>query len=111
MDANDNGKFHFTMVNSGLKGLRVTCVFLGNLHLNVTVPEYNKETESLLEPYVFEWLRDCKGSISAEHGVGFHKRNYLHYSRSRAAVDMMKRLKHLLDPRRILNPYKTLPDN
>ena len=51
----------------------------------------------------------CKGSISAEHGLGFKKANYIHHSKSLAAVDNMKNIKQLFDPNAILNPYKLLP--
>lgn len=80
----------------------------GNLHLNVAVREYNKDVEKLLEPFVYEWVSSKKGSISAEHGVGFQKKNYLHYSKSQNELAVMKQLKQLFDPNAILNPYKYL---
>ena len=40
----------------------------GNLHLNVSVPEYNKEILGCIEPFVYEYTAQHKGSISAEHG-------------------------------------------
>lgn len=81
----------------------------GNLHLNIVVPSQNEEVRKLLEPYVYEWTAKRKGSISAEHGLGFNKKNYIHYSKSKAAVDLMRRMKKLMDPQGILNPYKTIP--
>ena len=81
----------------------------GNLHFNVTSPEYSAEIASLLEPYMWEWIARYKGSISAEHGLGFMKANHIHYSKSKSAVDLMTQIKHLMDPNAILNPYKTLP--
>lgn len=50
-----------------------------------------------------------RGSISAEHGLGFKKAGYICYSKSREAVKVMQGVKALLDPQGILNPYKTLP--
>ena len=52
-----------------------------------------------------------RGSISAEHGLGFKKANYIHYSKSNEAVHLMQGIKSLLDPQGILNPYKTLPSS
>lgn len=64
-----------------------------------------------IEPALYEWTSKVNGSISAEHGVGFKKRNYIHYSKSPGAVTLMKQVKKLLDPNGILNPYKVLPDD
>ncbi|VVC92863.1 unnamed protein product [Leptidea sinapis] len=82
----------------------------GNIHINVTVPEYSKEVCDMLEPYIFEQVAKLKGSISAEHGVGFRKPQFIHYSKDESALRLMKDLKHLMDPNGILNPYKVLPD-
>jgi len=50
-----------------------------------------------------------KGSISAEHGLGFAKNKYLGYSKSRDEIKVMRRIKTLFDPSGIMNPYKYLP--
>lgn len=78
----------------------------GNLHLNVAVRRYDKEVEELLEPYVYQWVHDVEGSISAEHGVGFQKRKYIGYSKDQTSIEIMKQLKNHFDPNNILNPYK-----
>lgn len=62
-----------------------------------------------LEPFVFEWVVSRGGSISAEHGVGQHKREYLPLQRPEAVLDVMRSVKDLLDPRGIMNPFKVLP--
>ncbi|MEQ2196732.1 D-2-hydroxyglutarate dehydrogenase, mitochondrial [Xenoophorus captivus] len=64
-----------------------------------------------IEPFVYEWTARFNGSISAEHGLGLKKRNYIYYSKSGPAVALMGNIKTLLDPKGILNPYKTLPDD
>lgn len=81
----------------------------GNLHLNLTSEKYDDELFNLLEPYVFEWTKENMGSVSAEHGLGLKKRDYIYYSKPRELVDVMKNMKLMLDPKMILNPYKTLP--
>lgn len=78
----------------------------GNLHLNVCVREYNKEIEKILEPFVYEWIQEKKGSISAEHGLGFQKKNYIGYSKSDIEIRMIKDIKNHYDPNGIMNPYK-----
>lgn len=78
----------------------------GNLHLNVAVRRYSKEVEKVLEPFVYEWVSENKGSISAEHGLGFQKKNYIGYSKSKEEIELIKQLKETYDPNFILNPYK-----
>lgn len=78
----------------------------GNLHLNVCVREYNKDIESVLEPFVYEWIQLKKGSISAEHGLGFQKKNYIGYSKSDIEIKLIKDIKNHYDPNGIMNPYK-----
>ncbi|XP_075425609.1 D-2-hydroxyglutarate dehydrogenase, mitochondrial isoform X2 [Ascaphus truei] len=81
----------------------------GNLHLNVTADSHSDTLLAVLEPFVYDWTARHCGSISAEHGLGFKKRDHIHYSKSSAAVQLMQRLKHMLDPKGIMNPYKTIP--
>jgi len=83
----------------------------GNLHLNITVEKNTPEVTALIEPFVYEWTSANGGSVSAEHGLGFKKRQYIEYTKKREAVLWMKKIKHLFDPKNILNPYKTMPDN
>lgn len=81
----------------------------GNVHLNITVHEFTQDVYKLIEPYIFEHTSRLKGSVSAEHGIGFKKPKFLGYSKSKEAIEMMKRVKYLIDPNGILNPYKVLP--
>ncbi|KAK5646932.1 hypothetical protein RI129_005396 [Pyrocoelia pectoralis] len=81
----------------------------GNIHLNISVPEFSPDILKKVEPYVYELTSTYKGSISAEHGVGFRKPPYIHYSKSENAISLMKDLKKMMDPNGILNPYKVLP--
>ncbi|XP_047577623.1 D-2-hydroxyglutarate dehydrogenase, mitochondrial isoform X4 [Lutra lutra] len=81
----------------------------GNLHLNVTSEAFSPSLLADLEPYVYEWTARQRGSVSAEHGLGFKKRGVLSYSKPPEALRLMQQLKALLDPKGILNPYKTLP--
>jgi FAD/FMN-containing dehydrogenase len=55
---------------------------------------------------VFEIVQRHEGSVSAEHGVGLLKKDYLHYSRSQAEIAIMKQIKQVFDPRGIMNPGK-----
>eukprot|EP00057_Strongylocentrotus_purpuratus_P002511 XP_003724670.1 PREDICTED: D-2-hydroxyglutarate dehydrogenase, mitochondrial [Strongylocentrotus purpuratus] len=80
-----------------------------NLHLNIVTPEYDSKVHAILEPFVYEWTSERRGSVSAEHGLGFLKRNYIGLSKAAEAVHIMQGMKQFLDPKGILNPYKVLP--
>jgi len=86
----------------------------GNLHLNILKPENLSKDEffakcAIVNQWVFETVQKYNGSISAEHGVGMTKRDYLHYSRSQAEVAYMKAIKQVFDPNGIMNPGKIFP--
>lgn len=83
----------------------------GNLHLNVLKPpELGMEAFyrrcHAISPKLFELVRERGGSISAEHGVGLLKRDFLGYSRSDAEIDIMRAVKGVLDPNGVMNPGK-----
>ncbi|XP_064382406.1 D-2-hydroxyglutarate dehydrogenase, mitochondrial-like [Halichondria panicea] len=81
----------------------------GNLHFEIIADSHSTDLLNLIEPFVFDWTASHKGSISAEHGLGFKKAQYIYHSKSSVAVDFMKNIKKLFDSNNILNPYKTLP--
>ncbi len=80
----------------------------GNMHLNITAAEFNPKLLHTMEPKIFEFVSSVRGSISAEHGIGFLKPKFLHYSKSANEITLMKEIKSLLDPKGILNPLKVL---
>jgi len=81
----------------------------GNLHLNLVAQTYDKDFLHEIEPIIFQYTAEHGGSISAEHGVGFKKADHIHYSRTPEAIELMKKIKLMMDPKGILNPYKMLP--
>ncbi|KAK4585190.1 hypothetical protein RGQ29_022736 [Quercus rubra] len=81
----------------------------GNLHLNISTPQYDDAILAQIEPFVYEWTSKQRGSISAEHGLGLMKANKIFYSKSHETVQLMASIKKLMDPHGILNPYKVLP--
>ena len=85
----------------------------GNIHYNVTQPEGADKDEYLkrwddVNAVVFAVVKKYGGSISAEHGVGVVKRDVLPSVKDPVALDLMRGLKRLLDPKGILNPGKVL---
>jgi FAD/FMN-containing dehydrogenase len=77
-----------------------------NIHLCVGGGDV---TQHDLDSLVYDCVADFQGSISAEHGIGLLKREFLDRSRSAAEIATMRLLKRALDPRGILNPGKVLP--
>ena len=85
----------------------------GNIHYNVTQPAGADR-----EAYLARWheMNNCVhaivlkhgGSISAEHGIGRLKRDDLARVKDPVALDLMRALKHTLDPAGILNPGKVV---
>ena len=83
----------------------------GNLHLNILKPQNLSKDEffakcATVNKWVFETVEKYNGSISAEHGVGMTKRDYLTYSRSPVEIEYMKAVKAAFDPNGIMNPGK-----
>lgn len=76
-----------------------------NIHIAVKVAE-GKQPEAEINNLIYQLVRDWKGSISAEHGIGTLKRPYLGYSRTEEEIALMRTLKKALDPQGILNPGK-----
>lgn len=79
-----------------------------NFHIDVTKYTDFEPKERIIEDIVYDIIRSFKGSVSAEHGIGLHKKPWLHYSRSEAELQVLKTLKAALDPHNILNPGKVL---
>jgi len=76
-----------------------------NLHLAVNLEEKPLPIKAV-DTVVYDLVREFGGSISAEHGIGTLKRDFLDYSRSEEEIAVMKCIKAALDPVGILNPGK-----
>ncbi|CCK69474.1 D-lactate dehydrogenase KNAG_0C03700 [Huiozyma naganishii CBS 8797] len=51
----------------------------------------------------------AEGTCTGEHGVGIGKRTYLHDELGDTPIDLMRRIKIAIDPKRIMNPDKIFP--
>lgn len=80
-----------------------------NLHIGVHLAaQWGAFPEPEIDACVYELVRERGGSISAEHGIGTHKKPYLGYSRNEDEMALMRTIKKALDPKGILNPGKVL---
>ncbi|MBP0593714.1 FAD-binding oxidoreductase [Paraburkholderia sp. LEh10] len=81
---------------------------IGDSNLHVTVDGRSVPGVDHHDVYalVYAMLAPLRGSVSAEHGIGLLKREFLPVSRSDEELAAMKAIKHALDPNWILNPGK-----
>jgi FAD/FMN-containing dehydrogenase len=77
----------------------------GNIHICAPTGDGSIDAHALDE-LVYDCVAEYRGSISAEHGIGLLKREFLGRSRSSEAIATMRLLKEALDPNGILNPGK-----
>jgi FAD/FMN-containing dehydrogenase len=86
----------------------------GNLHYNVQAPTgidaaaFLSEREPEVNRIVFDSVTAFGGSISAEHGVGSLKVEHLAHYKSPVALELMRAIKHALDPQNLMNPGRVL---
>jgi D-lactate dehydrogenase (cytochrome) len=99
------------LVESSLTGTLVGHVGDGNFHMLYLVdpdrPEELAEARRLNERLVYRAL-EMGGTCSGEHGVGIGKMRYL-VTEHGEALDVMRAIKHALDPRNLMNPGKLIP--
>ena len=75
-----------------LKALYFGHVADGNLHVSVRMSGHSVP-ELEIERAVYELVSRRRGSISAEHGIGSLKRDFLHLSRSPEEIALMRTIK------------------
>ena len=77
----------------------------GNLHVSVRMTGHSVPALEI-EQAIYELVSQRRGSISAEHGIGSLKKDFLHLSRSPQEIALMRTIKRAMDPNGILNPGK-----
>ena len=98
-------------------GARVVCfghLGDGNLHYNLQAPEgesagsFLAQREEAINALVYDEVQRLGGSISAEHGIGQLKREELARRGSAVGLQMMRAIKHALDPAGLMNPGRVV---
>ena len=87
------------------------CVIFGhlgdnNLHVLLGNSDPENFAHDALEALLYDTVERYHGSVSAEHGIGLTKREQLPRSRSAQELQLMLKMKKMLDPGNILNPNK-----
>ncbi len=82
----------------------------GNLHVNIikghmSDAEWKVDLKKGIRK-IFELVRELKGTISGEHGIGLVQKEYLDIVFSKEELNLQKQIKKVFDPKGILNPGK-----
>jgi D-lactate dehydrogenase (cytochrome) len=85
----------------------------GNIHYNLTQPIGMPKEEFMsrsveINRIVHDLVIEMKGSISAEHGIGFFKREELTHYASPTKISLIRTIKQAIDPYNIMNPGKII---
>ncbi len=75
----------------------------GNIHLIVLKQHAEASLTNKINDIVYEPLKNIGGSVSAEHGIGTHKKHYLAWCRTPEEIALMQNIKRAMDPKGILN--------
>ena len=83
----------------------------GDIHVNIAIPGYDnpdllQRLNTAVFPFLMDWIKQSKGSVGAEHGIGVIGSKYLNYTKSDESINVMKMIKKGMDPNGIMNPYK-----
>jgi D-lactate dehydrogenase (cytochrome) len=85
----------------------------GNIHFNISQPlgadkaAYLAQWENM-NRVVHDIVAGMDGSFSAEHGIGMLKVDEMKHYKDPVELDLMRRLKHALDPQNLMNPGKVV---
>jgi glycolate oxidase len=86
----------------------------GNIHPRIMYNRSNaderRKVASVAEE-IFQLSCSLGGTLTGEHGVGLAKAPFMALEHDQAAMELMRSLKKLIDPRNILNPGKMGLDN
>ena len=94
--------------NYGLRAPMVGHVGDGNFHVAIQYDPNNKNSYKIIRSFSDKLIQkalDLEGTISGEHGIGVHKKEYLTKQHG-DNLYYMKLIKQSLDPNNIMNPGK-----
>ena len=85
----------------------------GNLHYNASMPDSHRNQGFVAQSehvsrIVYDIVHGLGGSISAEHGLGQLKREEITRYKSAQELELMRHIKHTIDPHGLMNPGKVV---
>ncbi|MBA4381938.1 MAG: hydroxyacid dehydrogenase [Sideroxydans sp.] len=86
----------------------------GNIHYNISMLDSSKNAafieklEHDVNRIVYQVVTMLDGSISAEHGLGQLKREEIAHYKSSVELELMRKIKKVLDPNGMMNPQKVV---
>ena len=103
-------------LHAAFNGLRIIAfghIGDGNIHYNLSMldsaqnPAFIAQSQQV-NNIVYDIVHKLNGSISAEHGLGQLKRNEIGHYKSALELELMRSIKHTLDPNNLMNPGKVI---
>ncbi|MEM9498995.1 MAG: FAD-binding oxidoreductase [Pseudomonadota bacterium] len=105
----DRAEARAKALDPGIRFLNVAHLGDGNLHFAAWPATEDTTVHKAICRAVEEEAVALGGAFSAEHGVGLSKLDVMSRLKDPVALDVMRAVKHALDPRGILNPGKVVP--
>ncbi len=81
----------------------------GNIHPHIPLDLNNEDDVKNYEKAkdeIHKLALNLGGTLSGEHGIGCEKSKYMKFAEDSIALNYMKQIKNVFDPRNILNPKK-----
>jgi FAD/FMN-containing dehydrogenase len=103
-------------LESAFAGIRIIAfghIGDGNIHYNASMPDRARNQGLIAQTaqvnrIVYDIVHQLDGSISAEHGIGQLKRDEMPRYKSALELELMGKIKHVLDPHNLMNPRKVI---
>lgn len=96
------------MINAKNLLVAIICHMEGNIHPTFLFNENDeqdvKDFEKAIDYLYKEIIIPVGGSITGEHGIGKIKTPYLELEHNSLVIDLMRQIKSIFDPNKILNP-------
>lgn len=81
----------------------------GNFHIFMPVNDATVAELKEVSTKVAHLALDLGGTCTGEHGVGLGKRSVMAKERGDRAIELMRSIKNVIDPKGLMNPNKILP--
>jgi glycolate oxidase len=85
----------------------------GNVHVNVLKDSLSDtawpDLVRVTREAIYSLTLSLGGTITAEHGIGATRKKYLDWALDPAQIEIMRSIREVFDPHRILNPGKIFP--